>query len=172
MIPGITAGNIGISVKLPELNDPGVGKVMARLAVNSIGSSGTQSANIAIASTSLDPAGTKLVAVFDVSLIKSVFNSAGNQTSTEKVSNSSIGSPITVWIPVPADYTGRTDLQVMYIDDSGNVTPLSTGPCHLRRYPVPAVHDCAFLGVCSHSNEKKHPPHLTPIQEITACRRA
>jgi hypothetical protein len=123
---GITAGNIGTSVNLPELNDPEVSKVVVKLAVNPINSSGTHSSNIAIASTSLNQAETNLLAAFDVSLIKSVFDSAGNQTSTEMVSNSSIRGPITIQIPVPANYQGRTDLQVVYIDENGNVTPLTT----------------------------------------------
>ena len=123
---GITAGNIGTSVNLPELNDPRVGKVVVKLAVNPIASTDTQSANIAIATGSLGQSGTNLVEAFDISLIKSVFDSIGNQTSTGKVSNSNIKGPIMIQIPVPAGYQGRTDLQVVYIDNSGNVTPLTT----------------------------------------------
>ena len=123
---GITAGNIGTSVQIPELNDPGVSKVVVRLAVSPVNSFGAQNTNIAIASARLDQTGTNLVAAFDVSLIKSVFDSAGNETDTGKVSNSNIKDPITIRIPVPANYKGRTDLQVVYIDDSGNVTPLTT----------------------------------------------
>lgn len=123
---GITAGNIGTSVNLPELNDPGVGKVVVKLAVNPIASTNTQSANIAIAVQSLGQSGTNLVAAFDISLIKTVFDSIGNQTSTGKVSNSNIKGPITIRIPVPAGYQGRTDLRVVYIDNSANVTHLAT----------------------------------------------
>ena len=121
---GITASNIGTSVQLPELNDPGVGKIVVKLMVNPIASS-THS-NIAVASERLSNSGSSLVATYDVSLIKSVFDVAGNQTSSGKISNSNIKGPITIRIPVPVEYQERTNLQVVYIDDSGNVTPLAT----------------------------------------------
>ena len=122
---GITASNIGTSVQLPELNDPNVGKVEVKLVVDPITSS-TQHGNIAVASDNLSNSGSSLVAAYDVSLIKSVFDAAGNQTSSGKISNSNITGPITIRIPVPVEYQGSNNLQVVYIDDNGNVTPLAT----------------------------------------------
>ena len=123
---GITASGLGTSVQVPELNDPNVSKVVVQLVTDPVSGSDLQHANIAIASTSLSQSGESLLAAYDVSLFKSIFDAAGTETGYGKVSNSDITAPITIRIPVPAGYAGRTDLQVVYIDNSGHVTPLAT----------------------------------------------
>ena len=45
------------------------------------------------------------------------------QVSSETVENSQIENPITIIIPRSFRVYRRTDLQVVYINDNGNVTP-------------------------------------------------
>ncbi|MDR3643494.1 MAG: MBG domain-containing protein [Clostridia bacterium] len=123
---GITAGNLGTSVLVPELNDPNVSKVVVQLVVDPVSKNNAQHANFAIATTTLDSSGKSLVAAYDVSLFKTVFDASGSQISSGKVSNSAIDGPVTIRIPVPAEYLDVQGLQVAYIDDAGTVTMLPT----------------------------------------------
>jgi hypothetical protein len=116
-------------VNLSELSDPNVGKVTVNLIANQISLSGTSSEqhpNIAIASSAMSNSDKTILAAFDVSLFKTVYDSTGAKMSNGKISNTAITAPITIRIPVPEGYTDRNDLQVVYIDDAGNVTPFAT----------------------------------------------
>ena len=122
---GITAGNIGTSVQVPELNDPNISKVVVKLVVNPI-SSVALPANVSTANFVLGSSGKSIVAAYDVSLLKTVFDTSGTQLSSGKVSNSQIDGPVTIRIPVPPEYIGQTGLQVVYINDAGAITPMPT----------------------------------------------
>lgn len=125
----VTADNLGTSVNLSELSDPNVGKVTVNLTANSISlneTSSEQHRNIAIASSAMSGSDKTILAAFDVSLFKTVYDSTGTQISNEKISNTAITAPITIRIPVPEGYANRNDLQVVYIDNAGNVTPFET----------------------------------------------
>lgn len=125
----IAAENLGTSVNLSELSDPNVGKVTVSLAATPIslnGASSEQHRNIAIASSAMSSSDKTILAAFDVSLFKTVYDSTGSQVSNGKISNTAITAPITIRIPVPEGYTDRNDLQVVYIDDAGNITPFTT----------------------------------------------
>lgn len=125
----VAADNLGTSVNLSELSDPNVGKVTVNLTANPIplnGTSSEQHRNIAIASSAMSSSDKTILAAFDVSLFKTVYDLTGAKISNGKISNTAITAPITIRIPVPAGYTDRNDLQVVYIDDAGNVTPFAT----------------------------------------------
>ena len=106
-----------------------MGKVTVNLTANSISlneTSSEQHRNIAIASSAMSGSDKTILAAFDVSLFKTVYDSTGTQISNEKISNTAITAPITIRIPVPEGYANRNDLQVVYIDNAGNVTPFET----------------------------------------------
>lgn len=125
---GIAASGIGTAVLVPELETAGVGKVQIALSVDPVTTtSGTTiPGNIRIATTSLNNGGQTLLAAYDISLIKSIYGTSGSLDSQAKVNNSDIVDYITIRIPVPNGYTGRTDLTIVYIDDNGNVTNLTS----------------------------------------------
>ena len=124
---GIIAGNLGTSIQLEkELNDPEVSKVVVKLVVDPLSTSAAKQANVAIATQTVEKSSQNILAAYDVSLFKSVYDTSGAVMSDGKVSNSDINAAIVIQIPVPSQYAGRTDLQMVYIDDSGNVTPLAT----------------------------------------------
>lgn len=123
---GIFSDNIGTSVLVPELNQEGVGKVLLELVANPITDTEDGFAGIAVAKETLNDAGQELIAAFDMGIFKSVFDNDGAQLSYGKVANSDITGDITIRVPVPEAYIGSADLQVVYIDDAGVVTPLTT----------------------------------------------
>ncbi|HEX2939298.1 MAG TPA: Ig-like domain-containing protein [Ruminiclostridium sp.] len=122
---GITAAGIGTAVLIPELADPDSGKVLVQLSVNKVPDT-NRPANIVRAINVMSDNGKKVIATYDVSLLKSIFGASGNLLSSKKVSNSEIVGYITIRIPVPDDYSDNLNLTVAYIDDNGNVTPLTT----------------------------------------------
>lgn len=122
---GITAGNIGTSVRVPELNDPNVSKVVVQLVVDPV-SNTALSTNASTTTFALGNSDKSIVAAYDVSLLKTVFDTSGTQLSSGKVSNLEIDGPVTIRIPVPSEYIGQAGLQVVYISDAGAVTPMPT----------------------------------------------
>jgi len=116
------------SINIPELNDENVGNVTVKLVVDPVSTSAQQHANIAIAASDLKSSGKSIVASYDISMFKTVLDNSGSKLSSGKVSNSDITGPITLLIPVPQEYIDKTDanLNIIYIDDNGNVTPLTT----------------------------------------------
>ena len=122
---GITAGNIGTSVQVPELNDPNISKVVVKLVVDPV-SGPTLPANVSTATLALDNFDKSIVAAYDVSLLKTVYDTSGTQLSSGKVSNSEIDGPVMIRIPVPSEYIGQTGLQVVYINNAGAITPMPT----------------------------------------------
>ena len=122
---GISTSNIGTSVRLPELNDPNISKVVVKLVVDPV--SGTaRPANVATAAITLSNSNESIVAAYDVSLLKTVYDKQGTQLSSGKVGNSEIEGPVVIRIPVPSKFIGQTGLQVVYISDGGTVTPMPT----------------------------------------------
>ena len=96
---GITVDGVGTAVVVDELSYKDVSKVKISLKVDLIEKTeATKSANIAIATTTLQNDNKQLFAAFDISLLKSVYGVTGDITSS-KVSNSSIVEYITVRIP-------------------------------------------------------------------------
>ena len=122
---GISTNNIGTSVRLPELNDPNISKVVVRLVVDPV--SGTvRPSNVSTASVVLSNSNESIVAAYDVSLLKTVYDKQGTLLSSGKVGNSEIEGPVVIRIPVPSKFIGQTGLQVVYISDNGTVTPMPT----------------------------------------------
>lgn len=122
---GVSASGISTAVLLPELGDEDVSKVLVQLTVSKVVEAQNPE-NIKKAVSILSGDGKELVATYDLALIKSIYDKSNALVTTGKVSNSQIVDYITIRIPVPEGYTERTDLTVVYIDDAGNVVPLTT----------------------------------------------
>ena len=122
---GVTAGGISTAVILPELANPDVSKVLVQLNVTPV-TNAQNPENLKKAVEILGGDGKEILATYDLALIKSIFNKSNALVSSGKVDNSQIVDYITIRIPVPDGYAGRTDMTVVYVDDNGNVTPLTT----------------------------------------------
>lgn len=125
---GIELTNIGTAVQVPELGSTGVSRVTLQLVADPVPTTGsTTPMNIAIAAGALDGGGKQMIAAYDLSILKTVLDADGHKIGTPgKVNNSDITAPVTVLIPVPQEYAGRTDLAVTYIDDHGVATQLES----------------------------------------------
>lgn len=122
----VTADRIGTAVLIPELQDSNVGSVKISLNVTPVSPSTTPNSSVSKARVALQGSGQDLLAVYDISLLKSVYSVSGALSSNGRVSNSDIVDYITIRIPVPKGYENRADLVIIYIDDAGNVTKLKT----------------------------------------------
>jgi hypothetical protein len=122
----VSADRIGTAVLIPELQDSNVGSVKISLNVTPVSPSTTPNSSVNKARVALQSGGQDLLAVFDISLLKSVYSVSGALSSNGRVSNSDIVDYITIRIPVPKGYENRADLVIVYIDDAGNVTKLKT----------------------------------------------
>lgn len=124
-ITGIEAQKISTSVLLPELNDENVSKVFVKLDVQKVSES-EKPASVEKAFKVLSDDKKELVATYELSLIKTIYDLDNQVLSSGKISNSQIVDYISIQIPIPEGYEGREDLTVIYIDDEGNITPLET----------------------------------------------
>lgn len=123
---GVMADQIGAAVLIPELKDSSVGKVKIVLSVTpvAVSTDNTAGSNIQKAAFTLQIKGKSLLAVYDISLLKSIYGVSGELNSSSKVSNSDIVDYITIRLPIPAGYEDSTDLTVVYINDAGYITPI------------------------------------------------
>ncbi len=120
----VSSDGIGTAVQ-PSPNVDGSGRVIIQLIAEPVSDSGSRS-NIAIAEQSLSSAGQQIAASYDVRLFETIYNASNAVTHQGNVHNSRITGDITVRLPLPAGYTDAAGLTVVYIDDLGVVTPLST----------------------------------------------
>ncbi len=109
----------------PSPDADGSGRVVIELKADPVSDSVVYP-NIAIAEQSLSSAGQQITASYDVSLFETIYDASNAVTRQGNVPNNRITGDITVRLPLPAGYTDAAGLTVVYIDDFGVVTPLST----------------------------------------------
>ena len=122
---GVSCEGIGAAVQVPELNDPGTGTVTVALSVTPV-SEGNATPNFVIAGNTLAEDDQQILASYDISLIKSIFDNVGALLSQGTVPNTAISGTIKIRLPLPSGYGSGSGLTVAYIDDAGNITLLPT----------------------------------------------
>lgn len=121
---GSTADQIGTRVTVPELGDESISLVRIEFKAVPF-TSQTAPAAVATALQTLKAQSVDLLQSYDLYLLKHVISQNGGLV-TSKVSNGSITGGLTIRLPLPAAYANRMKLQIVYIDDNGQVTPLET----------------------------------------------
>jgi LPXTG-motif cell wall-anchored protein len=120
----VSGDGIGSAI-LPAQDADGSGRVVVELSAEPVSGGGSYG-NISIAAQSLSGAGDQIVTSYDVSLIESLYDASNNLTRSGRVPAERITGPITIRLPLPAQFAGATGLVVVYIDDEGVVTYLPT----------------------------------------------
>ena len=123
---GVKAEDILGSVLIPELEDEDVELVNFILEVEEQNLAEQASSSFIItAREKLNVEDKLLLQSFDISLIKNIIKNDGTSTTT-KVDNNEITGEITVLLPLPTQFANYNNLQVIYIDDEGEITPFDT----------------------------------------------
>lgn len=111
------------SVKVAESSDPEVSKIAVELVVESVKET-TKPNFVIVAENTLAQGEQDILSVFDISLLKTIFK--GSASNSKKVENSEITGMITVRLPLEAGLENRIGLSVVYINDEGVVTKLTS----------------------------------------------
>lgn len=124
-LSGITTFGLENNINIPEKTQEDVQEVTLTLkAMNAIGNQ-TYDDIFEAAESTIKEKGYILLSAFDLKIVKKIKNEDGTITEVT-VSNSDITGPITVYLPIPADYQQNIDLGIAYIDENGDVQKIES----------------------------------------------
>ncbi|MFV0466589.1 MAG: Ig-like domain-containing protein [Lachnospiraceae bacterium] len=125
---GIFVTSIGTSVFISELDQENVGKVLISLAAEPVrlDNEATRPENISTAMKLLYKNGKTMLSAYDITLLKSIYNSDGVLEASGRVNNADIFDQIRISIPIPKAFAENKDLLLVYINKEGEITELAS----------------------------------------------
>ena len=121
---GETAETIKENVTLPDPGQQAANQIRVELKIEKR-QEDTPAAFLITAQDSLSTQDRELLQAFDIRLLMTIIRPDGSEESSP-VGNDQISGNILVRLRVPQEYANRTGLQVVYIDDTGTITPFTT----------------------------------------------
>lgn len=119
----VSAEGLDKAVNIPEKNNPEVNKIEVELVVEPVKET-TKPNFVIVAENELSEGSQDIISLFDISLMKTIYKSGSIES--KKIENSDINGMITIRLPVDDAYQDRIGLSVIYIDDKGAITKITS----------------------------------------------